>query len=277
MWRYSLVAAAGLGLSAAAAAVAGDGAYLFHAAGCHACHTAEDGAPLAGGRAFATAYGTFYSPNITPHPEQGIGRWTRRQFVDAVKRGTAPDGSPYFPAFPYPSYQRMTDADAGAIFDYLLTREPHPQANRPHELPWWVQRWMMRPWQWWLLEEPAPPPTGPELARGHYLVEALGHCGECHTPRKLTGVLDRARHLAGSKQGPDGAGVPNVTPDRATGIGKWSGDDLAWFLETGELPDGDYTGGAMAEVVDHGTSRLTSTDREAIAAYLKSLPPLPSR
>lgn len=270
---------AGILLLAATAGHASEGEYLFGAAGCLACHTAEDGPPLAGGRALETPFGVFYAPNITPDRETGIGGWTRAQFIAALKHGTAPDGSVYFPAFPYTSYRRMSDADAGLIFDYLQTVQPQRRANREHELPWWLARWMIRLWQWWVLDDPerAPPAVreDPVLNRGRYLVEALGHCGECHTPRNWLGVSIRSRHLAGARDGPEGDKVPNITPDRDDGIGKWDAEDLGWFLESGELPDGDYTGGLMTEVVDNATSRLTVADRGAMVAYLRSLEPLP--
>lgn len=256
-------------------ACADDGGYLFHAAGCHGCHTVEDGAPLAGGRAFETPFGTFYSPNITPDPATGIGNWTRAQFVDALKHGRAPDGSAYFPVFPYTSYRLMTDADAGLLFDYLQTREPQRQANRDHDPAWWLARWMMKPWQWWTLDEPPSAPRDPTLARGRYLVDALGHCGECHTPRDIFGVADRQHYMAGTSNGPEGDPVPNITPHREDGIGKWRRDDIAYFLWTGELPNGDYSGGLMTEVIDNSTSRLTGDDRAAIAAWLAELPALP--
>jgi mono/diheme cytochrome c family protein len=266
-----------LSLLAASAAAADDGEYLLRAAGCVACHTPEGGKPLAGGRAFDTPFGVFHSPNITPHPTHGIGGWSREDFVNAVRHGQAPDGSRYFPVFPYPSYQRMTDADAGAIYDHLMQREPVDQANRPHELAGWLGRWMMRPWQWWYLPRPERTlqPQDPVLARGQYLVDALGHCTECHTPRNFAGVSDAARYLGGTREGPEGSAVPNITPHREDGIGKWSQDDIAWFLEIGELPDGDYTGGAMADVIDESTVHLTADDRRAMAAYLRSIPPLP--
>nr|MDJ0738492.1 cytochrome c [Gammaproteobacteria bacterium] len=123
--------------------------------------------------------------------------------------------------------------------------------------------------------DPAPPPAEPELARGRYLVDALGHCGECHTARKFAGLSDRSRYLAGTRDGPGGEKIPNITPHRDDGIGKWSADDLDYFLETGALPDGDYTGSAMAEVIDNTTSRLTTADRRAMGRYLRSLPALP--
>jgi mono/diheme cytochrome c family protein len=266
-------------LLAAGTGHASDGEYLFGAAGCLACHTAEDGPALAGGRALKTAFGVFYSPNITPDRETGIGGWTRAQFVSALKHGTAPDGSAYFPAFPYTSYRQMSDADAGLIFDYLQTTTPVRQANRRHDLPWWLARWMIKLWQWWVLEAPEPAPPSvrddPLLSRGRYLVEALGHCGECHTPRNWLGVSIRSRLLAGTLEGPEGDKVPNITPNRDSGIGRWDADELAWFLESGELPDGDYTGGLMTEVVDNATARLTVADRAAMVAYLRSLTPLP--
>lgn len=248
------------------------GEYLFNVAGCLACHTAEDGAPLAGGRPFKTPHGVFYSPNISPDRETGIGAWSRIDFIRALRHGRAPDDSAYFPVFPYPSYRLMTAADAGSIYDYLMSQAPRKQSNRSHELPWWLGRWMMKPWQWWLQNDL---PAEAKPNRGRYLVDALGHCGECHTPRDWAGVLDHARYLAGTPDGPDGDPVPNITPHRGQGIGKWSTDDLDYFLETGELPDGDYTGDAMVEVIDNATSRLTPADRRAIVDYLQSIAPDP--
>lgn len=264
-------------IAAPVAATGADGAYLLHAAGCVTCHTAEDGQPLAGGRAFQTEFGTFYSPNITADTETGIGSWTREQFVAALRHGTAPDGSAYFPVFPYPSYRLMTDEDAAAIFAHLMTLPAVSRRNRDHEARWWLGRWMMKPWQWWLLESPPAPPQDPQLARGRYLVDALGHCGECHTPRKLAGLTDWSRYLAGTSAGPDGEKVPNITPQRGDGIGKWRADDLDYFLETGALPNGDYTGSVMAEVIDNTTARLTPADRAAMVRYLRSVAPQPGR
>jgi mono/diheme cytochrome c family protein len=263
-------------LAGSSAAPADDGEYLFHAAGCLACHTAESGTPLAGGRPFETPYGVFYSPNITPDRETGIGYWSRGEFIAAVKHGTAPDGSAYFPVFPYASYRLMTDEDVGRIFDYLQSQAPHRQVERAHDTPWWLFRWMIKPWQWWVLDKPEAPPGDPLLARGRYLVDALGHCGECHTPRNWLGASIRTRYLAGTDQGPEGEEVPNITSDRGAGIGRWDADDLEYFLESGQLPNGDYTGSLMTDVVDHVTSRLTSDDRRAMTAYLRSIPALPA-
>jgi len=258
---------------------ADEGRYLLRAAGCPACHTAENGPALAGGRAFETRYGTFYSPNITPDRETGIGDWTRAQFIAALKHGTAPGGSAYFPVFPYPSYRLLSDQDAGLIFDHLQSTAPHHRPNREHTLPWWLARWMMKPWQRWVLDDPTPVPGAvaedPQLERGHYLVNALAHCGECHTPRNLAGVAKPSRYLAGTDTGPEGDPVPNITPDRTDGIGRWDADDLGWFLESGELPDGDYIGGQMVAVIDQNTARLTPADRDAIVAYLRSVKAVP--
>lgn len=277
MTRLRAVLALLLAWQVSQAVADGNGRYIYQAAGCEACHTASGGEPLAGGRAFDTPFGTFYSPNITPHPEHGIGRWSRQQFIDAIRHGRRPNGGAYFPVFPYPSYAGMTETDAADLFGYLMSRPAVANPNRDHALSWWVGRWMMRPWQWLLLGEPPTPPADEPAAvsRGRYLVDALGHCGECHSPRSRLGVLDRDRHLAGNRNGPEGETVPNITPDRNEGIGKWSPDDLAYFLETGELPNGDYTGGHMTDVIDQGTSRLTASDRSAMVAYLRSLPPLP--
>ena len=268
-----LAVCAGLFWSGALAADSGD--YLLHVAGCPVCHTAEGGEPLAGGRAIETPFGTFYSPNITPDRETGIGNWSKSDFIRAVKHGRAPDGSAYFPVFPYPSYRRMTDEDAGRIYDYLMTTKPVSQAVRDHDLRWWLFRWMMKPWQWWF-EPKTRTTTADQHDRGRYLVAALGHCGECHTPRNWAGALDNSHYLVGAEEGPDGDPVPNITPDCADGIGKWDADDLGYFLETGQLPDGDYVGGAMTDVVDEGTSKLTGADRKAVVEYLRSIPALPS-
>jgi len=266
-------------LISAETAQATDGEYLFHAAGCLACHTREGGPALAGGRPLETPFGVFYTPNISPDAATGIGGWSKAQFIQALKHGTAPDGRAYYPAFPYPSYRLMTDEDLSSLFDYLRTRPPQHQVNREHELPWWLARWMIKLWQRWVLDDPEPEPAAvqadPLLSRGRYLVDALGHCGECHTPRNWLGVSIRARYLAGNANGPEGDKVPNITPDRHSGIGKWDADDLQYFLKSGEMPNGDYVGSVMTEVIDNATSKLTAEDRRAMTAYLRSVRTLP--
>jgi mono/diheme cytochrome c family protein len=256
------------------------GEYILHAAGCGVCHTDtdNDGPFLAGGRRLETPFGVFYAPNITPDPEHGIGRWTEKDFIAALSEGLAPDGSHYYPVFPYTSYTRMDTGDIHALWAYLGTVRPEARPDRPHALPWYLGwRGVVWAWKWWGFE-PGPLPSRPDQSeawnRGAYLVEALGHCGECHTPRDWLGAPLAAMYLAGTRQGPEGDAVPNITPDRRTGIGRWSRDDLIYFLDTGGTPDGDYAGGLMAEVIDESTSQLTAEDREALATYLLSLPPI---
>lgn len=256
------------------------GAYIFAAAGCAACHTnlKEKGALLAGGRALVTPFGTFHSPNITADPEHGIGQWSDADFIRALREGVAPDGGSYFPVFPYTSFTRMTDADMIDLKAYILSLPAVAQADKPHDIDFpFGWRFTLGPWRWMNFTEGAfePDPNKPaEWNRGAYLVEALGHCGECHTPRGWLGGLDTDAAFGGTADGPDGDKVPNITPDEATGIGTWSITDITGLLKTGILPDGDVVGSAMGEVVEHGSSRLTDDDRAAIAAYLKSLPPI---
>ncbi len=258
------------------------GAYLANAADCEACHTDREhgGQPYAGGRALATPFGTFYSPNITPDPETGIGRWSDEQFLRALRDGVRPDGANYFPVFPYPSFTKITDADARAIKAYLFSLPAVRQANRTHDVSFPVSwRFLQDGWKL-LFFSPGPFRPEPERSeaynRGAYLVTALAHCDECHTPRNWFGATEPDRFLAGNPNGPDGKKVPNITPDRKTGIGNWSEDDIIGVLADGHTPDFDKVGGAMAEVVK-STSRLTDADRRAIALYLRSLPAIPSR
>lgn len=254
------------------------GEYVFHAAGCGACHTRpEDGAPpLAGGRAFDTPFGRFYSPNITPHPRHGIGGWTADDLWRALTRGEGPDGTHYYPVFPFTSYAAMTRADSDALYAYLMGVVPQAVPSKAHELPWYL-RWRLAAWAWqWLFLDTRPfspaPGRSEQWNRGAYLVRALGHCGECHTPRGVAGQLLADRHLAGNPLGPDGDPVPSIRPDNE-GIGQWSESEIATYLKSGEDPDFDFAGGLMVEVIDENTSHLTDDDRRAIAAYLKALPP----
>jgi mono/diheme cytochrome c family protein len=253
------------------------GAYLANAADCVSCHTdgAHQGRPYAGGRAIPTPFGTFYSPNITPDPETGIGRWTEAQFLAALRFGRRPDGADFYPAFPYPSFTLITDEDARAIKAYLFSLPAVRQPDRPHDLSFpYSWRALLAVWRW-LYFEPGPfrpnPGWSAALNRGAYLVDALAHCGECHTPRNWLGASQRDRYLAGTPAGPDGKKVPNITPDRDAGIGEWSEGDIVTLLATGRTPDSDFVGGAMREVV-RSTARLDDADRRAIAAYLQSIP-----
>jgi mono/diheme cytochrome c family protein len=253
-------------------------AYVFAAAGCAECHTVKGGKPLAGGRALKTPFGIFYSPNITPDPGTGIGKWTEANLRRALREGRGPDGTHYYPVFPYPSFTFMTDEDIGAVYAYLMRQPPVVQANKRHEIkfPYRIRATMIV-WNDLYLERGPlrPDPRRPAAwNRGAYLVRALGHCGECHTPRNRLGSLDLDDMLSGTNDGPEGDPVPNITPDRETGIGGWSDKDIEYLLETGQKPDGDSVGGAMGAVVDLSTSKLTAEDRAAITSYLKSLPPI---
>ena len=263
----------------ASASEAERGAYLFALAGCEACHTAGKEAPLlAGGPALKSPFGDFYAPNITPDKTYGIGAWSDDDFRRALKEGRSPGGSHYFPAFPYPSYSAMTDADVQAIKDHIFTLDPVAEPSREHDVAWpFSWRWLQTFWKWLFfepLEIPKMPDQGKSLARGAYIVLALGHCGECHTPRNALGGPKRDLRFSGTAEGPDGKPVPNITPDEETGIGDWSSGDLRYFLRTGILPDGDVAGGSMIEVVEKGTSKLTDEDLEAVITYLQNLKPL---
>ena len=252
------------------------GAYLAKAAGCLGCHTeAKDRAvPFAGGRALKTPFGTFYGPNITPHPGAGLGRWSEADFIRALRMGLRPDGAHYFPAFPYPSFTRIADADLRDLWAYLRSLPPSARANQAHDLRFpFGWRFLVLGWKW-LFFTPGPPPVPGRSAavnRGEYLVNALGHCGECHTPRNFLGGAKRGRYLAGAAkgQGPEGKGVPNLTP---TNLKKWGDNDLRDFLQTGIGPDGDVVGDTMGEVIKNTTSQLTAQDLAAVIGYLRSLP-----
>jgi mono/diheme cytochrome c family protein len=278
-------AAAAILLGAPAGAAEPDeiaqGAYLANAAGCVGCHTdsAHGGQPYAGGRALATPFGTFYSPNITSDPETGIGRWSDPQFLNALREGLSPDGSNYFPVFPYPSFTKITDDDVRAIKAYLFTQPPVKQSNRTHDVAFpFSWRFFLNGWKLLFFSPGAfrpSPERGEAYNRGAYLVTALAHCGECHTPRNWFGGMEPSRFLAGTSHGPDGKAVPNITPDRKTGIGNWSEDDIIAVLTDGHTPDFNEVAGAMAEVVKN-TARLTDSDRRAIAVFLRSVPAVPS-
>lgn len=268
--------------AAAAESNAARGAYLANAADCIACHTDSEhgGRAYAGGRAIATPFGTFYSPNITPDPDTGIGRWSEAQFLRALRDGVRPDGGNFYPVFPYTSFTKIVDADARAIWAYLLSLPPVRHRNRRQDVSFpFSWRPLLTVWKLLFFDRGPFRPNPDRSAtynRGAYLVTALAHCGECHTPRNWLGASEPRLFLAGTAHGPDGTPVPNITSDRDTGIGNWSVDDIAGLLTDGHTPDFDFVGGAMAGVVK-STARLTDADRRAIAIYLKSVPPIRSR
>lgn len=248
------------------------GALVFAAAGCGSCHTAPDSEPadppvLAGGYRIDSPFGTFLSPNISPGP-QGLAGWTLGDFATAVTAGVSPQGRHYFPAFPYQTYQAMVPQDVADLWAYMQTLPASDVESRPHEVgfPFNIRRgvglWKIAAADGWVLTETA----SPELERGRYLVEALGHCAQCHTPRRVTGHLDRSQWMRGAPN-PSGKGrIPSIHPDELT----WSAGDIAYYLESGFTPDFDSAGGSMTHVV-RNLAKLPAEDRDAIAAYLKAL------
>jgi mono/diheme cytochrome c family protein len=265
-------------LSAASDDRARRGEYIFRAAGCASCHTDRGGAFLAGGRALQTRFGVFYSPNITPHPDDGIGRWSDDDFVRALTEGISPQGAHYYPAFPYSAYTRMHRDDILALSAYLSTVPAVARKNRPHEPSWYVSwRPLIALWKRLYFERGefrADSERSERWNRGAYLANVLAHCGECHTPRTALGALDNSLHYAGTLNGPEGEAIPNITPARKTGIGRWSENDLAYYLETGARPDGDYAGSLMAEVIDDGLRYLNEADINALVTYVRSIAPI---
>ena len=268
--------------TAAFTGIVGDaqrGANVFWAGGCASCHVQEGVAGadparpvLGGGHVLDTPFGRFVGPNISPDPEHGIGRWTLAQFADAVQRGVAPDGRHYYPVFPYTSYARMTPQDVADLKAFMETLPTSGRASEPHALrfPWSVRRGIGLWKQRYLDTQFVAAADGAQQERGRYLVEALGHCAECHTPRDRFGGLDRTRWFAGAPN-PAGTGdIPGLTPATL----QWSAGDIAYYLETGFDPSFDSVGGSMAEVV-RNMGRLSADDRAAIAAYVKALPASP--
>ena len=252
------------------------GKYVFYAAGCISCHTRDE--LMAGGRTIDTPFGTFYPPNTTPQREYGIGAWSEEEFVRALREGVSPQGEHYYPAFPYPSYTGMTQQDMHALYAYLMTLPESTRAIRPHNLYWpFSIRPMMSYWKAGRFtpgEFSIDPEKSTQWNRGAYLANALGHCGECHTPRDYLGATRRDRYLAGTCAGPEEKRVPNITPDRETGIGNWTYEQLMTFLRTGKRPDGVFTGSIMVEVLGTSSMRLTGGDLHSLALYLQSVPPI---
>lgn len=240
------------------------GEYLFIAANCYACHTniEKDGEPLAGGRALESDFGTFYTPNITPDKKTGIGNWTDTQFVNAMVLGESPEGRHYYPSFPYLSYRDMSKKDLRAIKAYIFTLEPVEKPNRAHELKWFLNQFTIAAWK--LLNDVATEPIDGTTSRGAYMINTLGHCNECHTPRNEIGMLLTRQRLQGNKQ----LKAPDISPT-ANGVGDWSYEELENLFRYGELKDGDYVADHMGEVVDYSTSKWTRDDLDAAIEYLQ--------
>jgi mono/diheme cytochrome c family protein len=264
-----------------------NGKYLFTAGGCAECHAApvkscsdlktRDPTLLPGGRCLKTPYGVFHVPNISPDKETGIGTWTTLDFVNAMKRGIAPGGIHLYPAFPYTSYQRMTYEDLIDLKAYLDSL-PAVKSDVPaHELsfPFNVRRGLGLFQRLYVDGQTfiPDPKASAALNRGAYLVTGPAHCSECHSSRNLFGAIVKSTEFAGAPN-PEGKGtVPNITPSD-DGLGDWSEEDIAYLLETGNTPEFDVIGETMVPVQEN-MAKLTTEDRNAIAAYIKSLPPRP--
>jgi mono/diheme cytochrome c family protein len=250
------------------------GAYLVHAADCQACHTAPGGVPFAGGFAFNLPFGTIYSTNITPDNETGIGHYSDAQFLASVHQGLRADGEHLYPAMPYTSYTYMTDDDALAIKAYLFTLAPVHAPARPNKLSWpFDQRGLLVLWNvMFNPDERFRPNTGqsPQWNRGAYLAEAMGHCGECHTPRNLAFALDNHRKFAGALTA--GWRAYNITGDKDSGIGDWSDQDVYLYLSTGHANGHGGAAGPMGEATDNSLSYLLPDDAHALVTYLRSVP-----
>ncbi|HEY1543706.1 MAG TPA: cytochrome c [Xanthobacteraceae bacterium] len=254
-----------------------NGRTMFEAGGCASCHAVPgqpDRTRLGGGLALKTAFGTFYAPNISSDPKDGIGAWSEPAFVAAVTKGTSPEGTHYYPVFPYPAYQNMRIDDVRDLFAYLKTLPPVAGRVRDHDVrfPFGIRR-VIGGWKFLFLANEAyrpDPAQSPALRRGAYLVNGPGHCAECHSPRNALGGVVASERFAGGPN-PEGEGwIPNITQAK---LSDWSVKDIAYMLDTGDTPDGDSVGGGMTEVVKN-TAQLSPADRDAIAAYIKSLPPV---
>jgi mono/diheme cytochrome c family protein len=255
--------AAGTAPAIAGAPVSADlvarGEYLAKAADCVACHTVPDsGKPFAGGVAFKLPFGTIYSSNITPDPKNGIGAYSDDEFVRAVREGVRKDGQHLYPAFPYTSYTQLSRDDVLAIKAYLMTLPAIAEPNRPNDLSFpFDQRWAMSFWN-------------AAFFKSAYLATALGHCGECHTPRNFGFGLEHGRELAGEEL--QGWRAYNITSDPKYGIGGWSDPDIVDYLTTGHAPAHASASGPMGEAVAHSLQFLNPQDSAALVAYLRTIP-----
>src|SRR6188472_2769664 len=254
------------------------GNYLARAADCMPCHTAARDKAYAGGLRMNTPFGVMYSPNITPDRETGIGAWTFEEFKQAVHSGIRADGKFLYPTMPFDAFTKISEDDLKALWSYIRSLPPIKQQNRENELTFpFSIRYGMLVWrmlffraQWF---EPDPAKSA-QWNRGAYLVEALAHCGDCHTPRNLGFALDNRNKFAGAITA--GWRAFNISSDKATGLGNWRDEDLISYLSLGHAPGHGSASGPMGEAVDHSFSQFAPEDISSIVVYLRSVPPQPS-
>lgn len=248
------------------------GEYIFNMGGCASCHTAKGGEPLAGGLAMATPFGTFITPNITPDKQFGIGAWSDNQFIRAMREGVAPDGSTYYPTFPYTSYAKMTTEDLLELKKYLDSQKPVATPTQPHDVSFpFSMRSLLSVWKFINFDDRPFQSDQSKPAswnRGAYIVNGPAHCGECHSPRNFLGGVKSDMALSGNPEGPEGESVPAITKNGKSDISKWSDEDLLFSLQIGMKPDGDFLGSSMGHVIENTTSKLSEDDLKAIVEYL---------
>jgi mono/diheme cytochrome c family protein len=287
-WLFTVALTTGAGAAAYAQAtsdMAAKGQYIFAVAGGCACHTEPKGTPHAGARAFPIPFGTVYSTNITQDKETGLGAWTDEEIHNAMVKGVRKDGSRILPVMPYEKYSGMAVDDMKALIAYLRSLKPVKKATPPLKTwapfarsvgtPLFLQIYGS------FASAPAQAPKG-GIERGRYLVDYVALCGDCHTPRNFAGAPQRSRYMSGinEKNGPLGEAVPNITPDKETGIGDWRREDIADLLLTGVKPDSDNVQGLMHEVIQgtpHGYKDMKKEDALAIADYVKSIPAIKNK
>ncbi len=278
-YAKAIVAVTALGASAHAGTVdplVTRGEYVSRAADCMSCHTAPGGKMFAGGDQLKTIFGSIFGPNITPDVETGIGTWTKADFVRVLRQGIRKDGKPLYPAMPYADYTKMTDADVDALWSYMRTipavHQEVPPADKTFKFPFNIRAGMaawqavfFKPERWH-----ATPNKSAAWNRGNYLVTVLGHCGECHTPKNIAKAQETTYHLTGGQL--EGWYAPDISNDPMSGVNRYSVDDIAKFLKTGNLPGNVKVFGPMQETIHDSLSHLTNADLRAIALYLKDQP-----
>lgn len=252
------------------------GKYLATASDCAACHTATHGKPFGGGFAVSTPFGQIYGSNISSDRQYGIGSWSEDEFVAAVREGIGKGGKQLYPAMPYDSFSKIRREDVLAIRAYLLSLPAVHQPSPITQLPFpYNQRWGLRFWKWLNLDRQELQPDPTQSAgwnNGRYLVEALAHCGTCHTPRNMTKGMNNDQPLAGGDLG--GWMAWNITPDHNAGIGDWSENQLVSYMKTGFVAGRASASGPMAEAIQHSLQFLPQQDLRDIAQYLRSVRPV---